>query len=107
MRILAKLSKPRPAPLLAAHFSRTGFNAQDETSGETSGKKQAETVADVRDAMSFSIRKIEILRALVRFAEPDPDADPKSRLFPDYRLAIRLGNIGMSFQALYNCVKTL
>ena len=83
--------------LLKDHFPRNGFTAGDETS-ETG---QAETVADVLDAMSFSIRKTETLRALVHFA------DPQSPLFPDYRLAVRLGNIATSFQTLYNCVKML
>jgi hypothetical protein len=83
--------------LLKGHFSRNDFRAE----AENPGTEQAETVADVLDAMSFSVRKVETLRGLVRFA------DPNSALFPDYRLAVRLGNISMSFRLLFKCVNSI
>jgi hypothetical protein len=59
------------------------------------------TIDSILDALSFTVRKIETLKSLARFA------DPKSQLFPDFRLAVRIQNINKNLLILQGIVKRI
>jgi hypothetical protein len=70
------------------------FRADAENDGSDTG----ETVGSVLEALSFSVRKIEALKSLAAIVQSG------SPLFPDFRLAVRLGNINRSLLLLRHCV---
>ena len=73
------------------------FSVEAELEGEKPDPGEEAAIKTVLDALSFSVRKIEVLKSLAAFAEP------KSGLFPRFRLAVRLKNIRESLALQRAC----
>jgi hypothetical protein len=84
---------------LKKHFRGGTWTPENEDDGGN-GKKP-ETLDSVLKVLSFTVRKIEVLKRLARFAEPE------SPLFPRYRLAVRIRNIRDSLGALNGLVREM
>jgi hypothetical protein len=82
----------RLVKLLKKHYSGGGsFNDEEDNS-------RAESVEGVLAAVSFSVRKIEALKRIVRVAEQD------APFFPVFNLRKRLDNINACLLNIANCL---
>jgi hypothetical protein len=79
------------------------FDADAET--ETDAAEQGQSaINSILKAITFSIRKIEVLKSLAACAETEAESERASALFPDYRLTVRVRNIKKSLGLLKKCV---